>query len=395
MNHLSRKFCTATFFLLFFFGTTVLTHAAPLEVSGWIPYWKFKEGSLSAKKNFDKINQIYPFAFSVKLDGTLKDLANLKSKDATKFLKSARANDIKIVPTVMWSSGQEIHNILSSDTLRKKHVKSIGETVREGKFDGIDIDYESKFSRTNAFFSTFLREVKNELKDKKLVCTIEPRTPPSSLYRDVPNTIEYANDYKEIATHCDEVVIMAYDQQRADLKLNNSKKGLPYVPVSDVDWVRKVLELTVLSIPKEKIVLGIPTYGHEYEIVATSEQFSGYKKLWALNPVYGVDTAKDYKIKPKHGKSGEIGFSYFPKDSPYSIIKSLNNPKGSDSSNEVALKALMYAKDTKQPVKFNFVTWSDVEAVRQKVDLAKEFEIRGVSLFKIDGGEDKKIWSLF
>lgn len=369
--------------------------ASDLQVSGWIPYWKLKEGMQSAKKNFSKLDEIYPFAFSVKLDGTLKDLANLNSKDAMKFFKSARANDIEIIPTIMWSSGADIHNILSNEMLRKNHVKAIGEMVKEGKFDGIDIDYETKFARTGPFFSSFLREVKNEIKNKKLVCTIEPRTPPDSLYREIPKDLEYANDYKEIATHCDDVVIMAYDQQRADLKLNSSKKGLPYVPVSDVDWVRKVLELTIQTIPKEKIILGIPTYGHEYEMVATSAQFSGYSKLWALNPVYGTDTAKQYKIKPARGLSGEIGFSYFPKDSPFSLLNNLKTPKGANSSNEAALKALSYAGETKQPVKFNYLTWSDAEAVKQKVDLAKELGIKGVSLFKIDGGEDKKIWSLF
>lgn len=383
-----------TVLLFVFFSSFSQLSASELQVSGWIPYWKLKEGMQSAKKNLSKLDEVYPFAFSVKSDGSLKDLANLDQKDSLKFIKNARANDVEVIPTVMSSSGADIHKILSDTNLRKKHIEEIVAVVKEGKYDGIDIDYEAKFAKTNTFFSRFLLELKNALKDKTLVCTIEPRTPADSLYRQIPKDLEYANDYKEIGTHCDKVIIMAYDQQRADLKLNDLKKGLPYVPVSDVDWVRKVLELTMQTIPKEKIILGIPTYGHEYEIVATSLQLSGYSKLWALNPVYGVDTAKEYGIKPTRARSGEIAFSYIPKGSSSDFVKSLKSKK-TKSSEEIVSKALSYAQETKQPVKFNYVTWSDAEAVKQKVDLAKELQILGVSLFKIDGGEDKKIWNLF
>lgn len=389
------KYLFLSFVIIFSLFPINRVQAAPLEVSGWIPYWKLKEGMQSAKKNISKLTEVYPFAYSLKTDGTLKDLAGLKDKDAQKFIKNVRANDVEVIPTVMSSSGNDIHQILSNDLLRKKHVEEILNVVKTGRYDGIDIDYESKFARTRPFFSQFLLELKNGLKNKTLVCTIEPRTPPDSLYREIPKTLEYANDYKEIGTHCDKVVVMAYDQQRADLKLNDSKKGMPYVPVSDVDWVRKVLVLTAQSIPKEKIILGIPTYGHEYEIIATPERFSGYTKLWALNPVYATDILKEYKLTPHRSKSGELSFSYFPKDNKFKILKDLKVPKATPEGEEAAQRALLYANQTKQPVTFNFVTWSDVEAVRQKVDLAKELQIRGVSLFKIDGGEDKKIWNLF
>jgi len=240
-----------------------------------------------------------------------------------------------------------------------------------------------------------LKELKSALGEKILTCATEARTPPDSLYNIVPDGIEYANDYVEIAKYCDRIEIMAYDQRRADLKLNKSKNGVPYVPISDADWVRKVLELTLRTIPKEKIMLGVATYGHEYEITVEPEWFKNYSRVEALNPKHATDTAKKMKVKPSRNKAGEMSFSFVKSSSLSKILKDFHVPKETSIGDTIAKQALLYANKTKQPVTFNLITWSDAGAIEQKVKLAEEFGLRGVAIFKIDGAEDKKIWSLF
>ena len=39
------------------------------------------------------------------------------------------------------------------------------------------------------------------------------------------------------------------------------------------------------------------------------------------------------------------------------------------------------------------LTWSDADAIEQKVDLARRLGVRGVSVFKIDGGQDPGLWA--
>jgi spore germination protein YaaH len=41
-----------------------------------------------------------------------------------------------------------------------------------------------------------------------------------------------------------------------------------------------------------------------------------------------------------------------------------------------------------------YMTWSDSGAIAQKVALAKRLGIRGVAIFKLDGGEDQAMWNV-
>lgn len=364
-----------------------------LHVSGWIPYWRDSAGIKDAKKHIQSIDLVFPFAYTVTTQGTIKDQAGLHEKEWKSFLTYARKRNVEIMPTVMWSDGIGIHGTLSDPLKRARHIKEIVTMVEKGKYDGVDIDYESKKAETITYFSLFLAELKNELGDDKVLsCTIEARTPPESLYRDVPPVIHYANDYTEIATHCDRVQIMAYDQQRADLTLNTKRRGEPYIPVADVEWVRAVVKLALKDIPKEKIVLGIPSYGHHYTVTVSPNWFREYTRIGALNIPDMLDVAKEYKVRPTRNTAGEMSFSYMPKTSEMTLLRSLTIPKSTPKGNVVAARALAHANKTGETIQFRLGWYSDAEAMRQKIALAQELGLYGVAFFKIDGEEDQNVW---
>jgi spore germination protein YaaH len=366
--------------------------ASAMEVSGWIPYWRDDEGIKDAKKHLESLDTIYPFAFTVTSKGELRDQADLNKKEWKKFAKEAKEKGVQIVPTVMHSDGAAMHKILSDDVIRKNHIEEIVDMVEDGDYDGVNIDYEARKAETKNYYSLFLKELKKELGKRLLTCTLEPRTPPDSLYKEIPKTINYSNEYKEIAKHCDRIEIMGYDQQRADIKLNASKNGFPYMPVSDVDWVEKVVELALKDFPKEKIVLGIPSYGHQYQITVVPNWFRDYRRIGALNVPDIKEVAKDFKVTPTRNKAGEMSFTYLPKTTDKKLAKELRIPKGKKDGALVAERALAYANKTGKAVTFNLGWYSDALAMKDKIDLAKKYGLRGVALFKIDGEEDPKVW---
>lgn len=369
--------------------------AAEFEVTGWIPYWAASAGARDARSNLDVLTSVMPFAYSLQPSGDFKDLAGMNKSTWQRLMKDAKKKDVTVIPTFMASNGATIHTLLSDRSTRQELVEEIVSIVEEEDYDGADIDFEGKKASTRTSFSLFLKELRDELDGKILSCTIEARTPPSSLYRVVPATIEYANDLKDIGKYCDRVNVMTYDQQRADLTLNGKRKGTPYYPVADPEWVEKVIKLMDNDIPKEKMRLGVATYGREVQVKVSPQWFESYTQVRAVNPDQASDTAKKFKVKPFENNAGEQSFTYVPKDAAVQLRDFPDAPKGTPKGEEAALRALAYANKTGKSVYVNMVWWSDADAIEEKVELAKELGLAGVAIFKIDGGEDEDIWDLF
>lgn len=373
-----------------------IAHGASQEVAAWVPWWTEEAGAKDALKNINKLDTIYPFVYEVNSDGTLQNKVDFTDKHWKDLIKKADKKNVAIIPSVMWFDGDAIHAVLSDDKKRKKHVKAVAAMVRDGDFDGVNIDYESKLAETIDYYSKFLKELKTELgKGPDLTCTVEARTPPDSRWKEVPKEIKYANDYKAMNKYCDRIEIMAYDQQRADLKLNEERRGVPYVPVADIAWVEKVVKLALEEIDADKILLGVPTYGRAWDITVAPDWYKDYKQVSAVNHKRIIELSQKYKSPIGRSEGGEAIISYFPEDSVWKVLNQLPTPKGTPKGYEAAAKALMAATQAKSEVSVRFIAWSDAVAIEKKVNLAKKYKLGGVALFKVDNEEDPNLWKLF
>jgi spore germination protein YaaH len=120
--------------------------------------------------------------------------------------------------------------------------------------------------------------------------------------------------------------------------------------------------------PAKKILLGVPTYGNKYEVTITNNTEATYKRVGSMNFSYADELLKALNIAPVRNTAGEVNFTY----------------STSTGINGEALGA----------VKQYLVWYSDAEAIRQKVELAKLYKLGGVAVFKIDGGHDPNIWNV-
>jgi len=365
------------------------------DVGAWIPWWSGQAGAESALDNIRDIDIIYPFVFEVGEGGRLINKVNFGDEHWENLFEEADDQRVDIIPTIAWFDGLAIHETLSDKRKRKVHIDEIVDMVKKHRFDGVNIDYESKLSITIDYYSDFLEELEDELGRRDLTCTIEARTPPESRWRQVPVNIEYANDYEALNRHCDWVEIMAYDQQRADIKLNDERRGVPYSPVADIDWVEKVIELALEDIDEDKIMLGVATYGRAWDVTVASDWYRDYDQVASLNHSRILELADKYDSPIGRTEGGEAVITYFPEDSAWNILNALPTPEGTPKGYEAAAKALFVATYADIDVPVRFVSWSDSKAIEDKLDLVEDYRLKGVAVFKVDGEEDPKIWSLF
>lgn len=374
-----------------------------LEIAGWVPYWSTPQGTTDADSHVSQLTEVNLFGYSVRTDGMLSDTMNLSSSNWQGLIRDARTQGVKVVPTVMWSDTGSIYNVLSNPSSRTNHVNSIVQAVQQNNFDGIDIDYEGKSAETKDSYSAFLTELSaalNKASPKaELDCTIEARMPLSARYSGTPPAnIEYANDLPVINRVCDRVRIMTYDQDTADLELNAANFNTLYAPVSDSVWVTKVVNYMAQDISKNKILIGVATYGSEWQAMSTPDgKGFTYTKISAINPQSALNIAQQNGVTPARTVSGEMAFSYVDKNQtlllPSNSQLSSLAPQGTPSGLLAAAGALAYSQQTSKQAPVTFITWSDAQAIQAKANLASSLGVAGIAIFKLDGGEDPNMWS--
>lgn len=369
--------------------------SSKFEISGWLPYWRAATSTNETLAHLDTFKEINPFGYTVQEDGRLWDAAAISVEPWTTLRAHAKEKKVRYIPTVMWSNPEAIHNVLSNPTLRAKHIAMIVDEVKANDFDGIDIDYEGKYEKTRPYFSQFLKELYKAMGNKWVQCTVESRTPLADRYYGVERPADagkYANDFTALAKYCDRVKFMTYDQRNVDLKRASESEAFnePYGPVSDTVWVEKTIREAMKTIPARKIMLGIPTYGYEWDVTAYAGNQFTYDLLWTFNPQYGLDLANEYNVTPSRNLGGEMGFTYLPKSSPFALPRPQNPWPG----NLIAAAAAALTTSSNTNLTFRMITWQDSQAIADKVALARKLGIRGVAVFKIDGGEDQGMWDV-
>jgi len=314
----------------------------PFEISGWIPSWQSASGTTDILGHLSTFTEINPFGYGVESDGTLVDSMGMSAAPWASFVKTAQKHNVRIVPTVTWSDGAAIDHVLESPTLRNAQIKSIVNLVYSHGFDGIELDYENKEPQTEGVFEIFLHDLYAAMGNKWVECDVEP---------------EYGADYLAYSKYCDRVKLMAYDERVIDHTLSTITT-IPYAPIADPSWVNQSIIAASQVIPKNKLVVGIATYGYEYQVSELSSGYD-YRLIDAFNPSYATNLATQLHITPTRNSAGELSFAYTPG------ITSLH-----------------------------LLWWSDASAIADKIALAKSLGIRGVAIFKIDGGEDQNIWNV-
>ncbi|MBT2678002.1 LysM peptidoglycan-binding domain-containing protein [Bacillus sp. ISL-35] len=182
-----------------------------------------------------------------------------------------KSNELNIIPLLMVQnttaagfSKELAGRVLSTPAYRRNLVASLVNLALQRGYRGISIDLEFIPPPQREDFNTFLRELKTAMGSLILHVNVHAKS------EDIPsNPIIGAYDYKTIGEIADIVAVMTIDY---------GYPGGPPDPVSPLWWIALVVRYSLTLIPREKLQIGLPLYGHD-KIVSTSQ----YRALSVLD----------------------------------------------------------------------------------------------------------------
>jgi len=219
-------------------------------VSGWLPNWDMSTGLKSMTDNPGTINELSPFWYELTPEGTIK---SANGTGNAHVLDVARQQGQTVIPTIHNNfEGDRVERQIGTIESRDRLVNEIVAMTNQNGYDGIDIDFEAVSPEYRGAFTGFVQVLGHKMHEsgKLLSVTVMPKTSePGSPYG------ASSQDYAAIAASADRVRIMAYD--------NHYQGGDPG-PVAPADWVDELLAFAVTVVPREKLVLGVPSYGYDW-----------------------------------------------------------------------------------------------------------------------------------
>lgn len=301
------------------------------KVIGFLPYWLISK----ADKDYTKyINTLTYFGLTVSFDGTITKETNpgesepgwltLKSGKVDSFLENAKKNNMQKSLLIFSGNEDNINGLLHDPVLHAENMmKEVAPIMKNNGFTDLNLDIESVIiasdeARTN--FTTFVKTVKHEL-NKNNLGTLTIDVSPIVLFK------KYLVDLSSIATSVDYVVLMTYD-----FHYQGSSVTGPVSPNGgagnneEFDTEVSVKEAMHI-IPPEKILLGVPLYGYEWEtidatlhdgtipasgLVASNRRVEDQIKSCTNCTVTFDDTAKESLMMYKDDKTGSYHQIYFP-----------------------------------------------------------------------------------
>lgn len=175
--------------------------------------------------------------------------------------------------------------LLRDEAAQERLVQAILANMRAKNYQGLDVDFEFIGAEGAALYAQFITRLREQLSPLgyEVVVALAPKTS-----ADQPGSLYEGHDYEALGAAADGVLLMTYEW------------GYTYGPplaVAPIPSVRRVLDYAVTEIPREKIFMGIPTYGYNFRLpyqrgVSRADSVSNPQAV-ALARRYGAEIQYD------------------------------------------------------------------------------------------------------
>lgn len=327
-----------------------------IKQSAWIPYWDYDRGLETLKQNKGDFDTVMPVVYELNEDGSLKMTKGESWKSIQEY---ANSENIKFMPSIAMFDHELFSKVLKDDENLDRHVSAILSEIENNRLDGIDLDYESTKFEDKDQYQKFIKELttgidqleQDQNREITLSVTVLAKWGENTLYPSLPETRE-VQDWKFLAEYADQIRIMAYD-----FTSQYSKNAGPIAPTP---WIRLVLNKAVNEIPREKIILGVHTYGYNWTTTV-------------LNTNLGIE---GFELNPPTDEIKADAYTYDQ------IVEIMRKYKGEEKYNPLWNENYYYYE---RPEGKRTLVFINKKGLKARQDLAKEYGIQGTSYWRLGG----------
>lgn len=227
-----------------------------------------------------------------------------------------------------------VHCVLSDKSVQNKLIDNIINILKSKKYFGVNIDFEHVLAQDRKLLNSFLEHFKSKLKKYGILLTIS--VPPK--YSDHHTAPRYtAYDYFSHGMTADRVILMTYEW---------GWFGGPPMPVSPSNQIKNVLDFAKATIPKYKVMMGIPLYGHDWQIPYCKDN----PLANTVNPNEAIELAQKHKTA--------IHFDTISQTPYFNYLDENNNQ--------------------------HMVWFEDARSIRAKFEMVHQFDLGGISYWSME-----------
>ena len=222
-------------------------------VFGYLPDWEYNNGS-QGNLNYNLLTHIATFDFNVSSSGAVGLPSSWPWNDV---INDAHNAGTKVIMTATNFDGDDINKIITDETSKQKFFSDTKNIIKTYQLDGVNVDFESlnnddKGSNINVFMSELTEYIHSELPGKE-VSFAGPAVNWGDRW-----------DLDGLVQSCDMVFIMGYSFWG-----KWSSTSGPCAPLTGFsnDITSVVTEDYGVPLSKypDKLILGVPYYGHEWK----------------------------------------------------------------------------------------------------------------------------------
>lgn len=350
----------------FRFLTTPQTKATGKKVIyGFLPYWNKSSFSIQPE-----LSHLAYFSLGLDSRGNIliqeedhiaPGYSTLQSESFLDILAILEKNESKVELVITQFNADTIASFLASEKSRNNFFQSLDSILIAYPFTGVNIDFEingTPSERTRNNLTTFMKELREHL-DKRY----ENMTLSIDMYASAASQIGLW-DVEKIAPHVDYIIVMAYDFHQ-----RSSTQAGPVAPLFGADsvWSSSIngyLQDFIAVVPNQKILLGIPFYGYEWQTTSRESQSHTFP-----------DTGATASIKRVND-----------------LLAQKDTLKVQEHWNEVALSPyISYVENGEIYV----VYYENSRSISYKLDYVNQLDLGGIAIWALGyEGDSRELWDV-